>query len=241
MLRKFKPTWTALLVIILVLAVGGASVVVAQGDNVIYGAYQKNNGQLRIVGSPDEVRKSEELISWNKEGPRGPQGEVGPKGDQGPAGADGTDGARGPQGEVGPKGDQGDQGPPGTSSWTDGPGQVTTAVDVGIGSSDIVKPGDVCNGGTAWGSCPRPGSPASAAFDDNLLYTSWESWLCANPYLSYDFGAGNEKTIVGYMLAIWLGKYPTAWHFEGSNDGSSWTTLDTRTGQSWSGSQVFNT
>ncbi|MCJ7783750.1 MAG: hypothetical protein MUP41_07430, partial [Desulfobacterales bacterium] len=39
------------------------------GD-VIYGCYQKNNGQLRIVGNTSECRKSEVPISW--------QGEPGP-------------------------------------------------------------------------------------------------------------------------------------------------------------------
>ncbi len=48
----------------------------AQG-NVIYGCYQKNEGQLRIVKSAGECRPSEIPISWNKIGPPGPPGSVG--------------------------------------------------------------------------------------------------------------------------------------------------------------------
>ena len=64
MLHKFKRTWVALLVIILVLTIGGITFVMSQDDNVIYGAYNKKSGMLRIISSPDEVRPAEELISW---------------------------------------------------------------------------------------------------------------------------------------------------------------------------------
>ena len=43
-------------------------------NNVIYGCYQKNNGQLRIVEKPSECRASEIPISWNQVGPPGPRG-----------------------------------------------------------------------------------------------------------------------------------------------------------------------
>lgn len=43
-------------------------------DDVIYGAYQKNSGGLRILTDPDDIRKSEEPISWNAQGPEGPMG-----------------------------------------------------------------------------------------------------------------------------------------------------------------------
>ena len=94
-------------------------------DQVICGCYKKQNGQLRIVNSPNDCRPSEVAISWNligPEGPQGPQGEQGPvgpqgpKGDpgpQGPAGADGEQGPAGPQGLKGDKGDTGPQGPEG--------------------------------------------------------------------------------------------------------------------------------
>ena len=69
-------------------------------------------------------------------GPIGPQGEMGipgPEGSMGPEGPQGDVGPQGPQGEIGP---QGPQGQPGTINWTDGSGQVTTDVNVGIGTSN---------------------------------------------------------------------------------------------------------
>ena len=49
----------------------------------------KNDGSLRIVGSPADCRSKESPISWNATGPEGPQGpigEPGPAGEQGPPG-----------------------------------------------------------------------------------------------------------------------------------------------------------
>ncbi len=54
------------------------------GDNEIYGCYQKNGGDLRIVKHPKSCRHSEVPISWNKVGPQGPIGPAGPQGLQGP-------------------------------------------------------------------------------------------------------------------------------------------------------------
>ena len=52
-------------------------------NNVIYACYQKNNGQLRVVGGLGQCRPSELPIAWNIVGPQGPQG---PEGPQGPTG-----------------------------------------------------------------------------------------------------------------------------------------------------------
>ena len=51
-------------------------------DNVIYGCYQKNEGQLRIVLKGTSCRPSEAPISWNMVGPQGPSGPAGPPGPQ---------------------------------------------------------------------------------------------------------------------------------------------------------------
>ena len=50
---------------------------------VIYGCYQKVNGQLRIVNASSQCRPSELLISWNIVGLQGPAGPAGPTGPQG--------------------------------------------------------------------------------------------------------------------------------------------------------------
>ena len=100
-------------------------------EDVIYGCFKKQNGQLRIVNSPSDCKPSEVAISWNLAGPKGdkgdkgdpgpegplgpagPQGAQGEQGLQGPAGADGKDGADGAQGPAGPPGEQGLEGPKG--------------------------------------------------------------------------------------------------------------------------------
>jgi hypothetical protein len=72
-------------------------------------------------------------------GPQGPQGEPGPQGETGPQGPQGEPGEQGPQGEqgiTGPEGPAGPQGEPGTINWTDSSGQVTTDVNVGIGTAN---------------------------------------------------------------------------------------------------------
>ena len=93
-----KAIKVTLIIISVVLGILGVGAIYAQtsGDNnIIYAAYQKINGQLRIISDPSEVRNSEKLISWNVEGPAGPQG---------------------PQGEMGPEGPQGPQGEPGSAA-----------------------------------------------------------------------------------------------------------------------------
>jgi hypothetical protein len=96
-MRRHLP---ALLVILLVAAAGVA--VAETGDGgTIYACAKKNNGQLRLVGSPDDCLGSENLVSWGMQGPPGgpgPQGEggpAGPGGEPGPPGVDGEDGADG--------------------------------------------------------------------------------------------------------------------------------------------------
>ena len=107
MLRQFRLAWGFLLVICVVLAIGSIGTVTAQSDNddnVIYGAYQKVNGMLRIISDPSEARPSETVISWNKTGPQGPEGPPGP------------------------------EGPSGASLWVNGDGKATTDAKVGIGT-----------------------------------------------------------------------------------------------------------
>ena len=55
-------------------------------------------------------------------------------------------------------------------------------------------------------------------------------------WISYDFGSGNNKVITYYsILAIGsdnaanITRAPKTWTFEGSNDGSSWTVINTQT------------
>lgn len=67
-------------------------------------------------GAGEECAKKDEEMSWNEQGPPGPQGDPGPPGPtgpQGPQGDPGPVGPEGPQGDPGPVGPEGPQGPPG--------------------------------------------------------------------------------------------------------------------------------
>lgn len=65
----------------------------------------------------------------------------------------------------------------------------------------------------------------------------WSSSTTSNVYLRFNFGAGNAKIITGYsLLCSHNASYtPMNFRFEGSNDNSIWTTLDTRANETgWS-------
>lgn len=107
------------------------------------------------------------------EGPQGIQGVTGPVGPIGPQGIQGDIGSTGPQGSQGIQGPQGAEGPSGTSSWTDGPGQVTTDVNVGIG---ITTPARKFHISDAMRLEPQMGSPAFPMTGD--LYVDRSQALC---------------------------------------------------------------
>lgn len=99
---------------------------------------------------------------------------------------------------------------------------------------------DVCSGGTALQSSNFGGGPAANAFD-NSGSTNWYSGNGALPeYLGYDFGSGNDKDIVGFS---WVPRNdgfansdaPNTGTLQYSDDGSTWTTRFSFSGQSgWS-------
>jgi hypothetical protein len=72
----------------------------------------------------------------------------------------------------------------------------------------------------------------------NLADTTYR-WITSagttTGWLRYDFGSGNSKVVRSYALAgenngsSNLNRSPKSWTFQGSNDGSAWTTLDTQT------------
>jgi hypothetical protein len=87
---------------------------------------------------------------------------------------------------------------------------------------------NVTFGGTAIDSL---GYSGAGAFDGN----SGTKWLCAPVcWLQYDFGAGVAQTIKRYDITS-ANDVPTRdprdWQLQGSNDGTNWTAVDTRTGQ----------
>jgi len=94
---------------------------------------------------------------------------------------------------------------------------------------------DRCNGGTASAQEEAAGYPASNAFDD-ATSTSWRNNGTLPVWLGYDFGDGNGQVVARYRMH-WQGANtdfsPTAWIFQASGDGTTWTDLDTQIGQSW--------
>ncbi len=99
---------------------------------------------------------------------------------------------------------------------------------------------DYCTGGTASAEENYPGKPASNAFDDNNS-TYWSNDGGLPVWLKYDFGSGNGKVITKYRLyyesSANYDSSPSYWTFQGSNDGTTWTTLDTQSGQGWNANQ----
>jgi len=84
-----------------------------------------------------------------------------------------------------------------------------------------------------------------SAFDGSIFDTSTAGAWYAHTgsftntgWVGQDFGSGVTKTINSYRIITSYGTtggyYPKNWTFDGSNDGTNWTTLDTQTNQtSW--------
>ena len=96
---------------------------------------------------------------------------------------------------------------------------------------------DQCVGGVVTAQEHQGSYVPEHLFDDNTG-SLWRNNNNLPVWIQYDFGAGNEKKINLYRL-LWQGANydftPYSWNFLASNDGTSWTTLDTRTGiNNWS-------
>jgi hypothetical protein len=99
---------------------------------------------------------------------------------------------------------------------------------------------NVFTGGTATASSTNGTEVASRAFDGLIAEGNfWTSSTTGSmpQWLKYDLGSGVTKTLTRYGLAVrtqFSDGIPSAWTFEGSNNDSTWDTLDSRTGQTWS-------
>lgn len=131
-------------------------------------------------------------------------------------------------------------------SGGDSAADVKSALEVLTGISTVTVTGsttapgtaDVTGSGTAGGTYMPGGSEPWEAFDDDPD-TYWSNDMppgMTPNYLSYDFGSGQDKTATYYSIQSSVANYrPKAWTFEGSADNSSWTTLDTQSGITWTG------
>lgn len=83
--------------------------------------------------------------------------------------------------------------------------------------------------GTAAASTAGTTTPAWLAFDRNTA-TFWQTATGSNSgWLSYQFPTGKIIKRYGFFTFSSNGNNPRTWTFEGSNNGSTWVTLDTQT------------
>jgi hypothetical protein len=92
-----------------------------------------------------------------------------------------------------------------------------------------------------------PGYEAYRSFDHlNIITNSWYSYLATTGWIEVDLGEGITKSITSYTVSFPYDYVdfldgPNAWTIRGSANGTSWTTVDTQTGQSWSGANEMKT
>jgi len=92
---------------------------------------------------------------------------------------------------------------------------------------------DIAFGGTPNDSAGNS-SNAANAFDQNpgsqWFYSGTSGWV------QYDFGANNAQVVKRYTVSeadTIAARDPKDWQFQGSQDGSNWTTLDSESGQAF--------
>lgn len=85
------------------------------------------------------------------------------------------------------------------------------------------------------------GEEAYHAFDKDSVTGAWITASGTTGWIKYDFGS-TIWAATGYSLTDngFPTRMPSSFTFQGSNDDSSWTTLDTRTSQSFSSSETKN-
>jgi len=93
-------------------------------------------------------------------------------------------------------------------------------------------------GGTASASSEDAPSESAAQAFDGTTATKWFTGSSAGStgWLQYNFGNSVKWVVTRYDLSSANDeptRDPRDWQFQGSNDGTNWTTLDTRSGQSW--------
>lgn len=118
----------------------------------------------------------------------------GPKGDKGIPGATGPRGPKGDAGAMGPQGPKGDAGTAGTSAWVDGVGNVTTRVNVGVGTVTPSSAFVVSPGGMTIGSQVARYAATDGQLVLNHLGIGEPNWWLGKIHvvdIIYDRGSGN--------------------------------------------------
>jgi hypothetical protein len=99
-------------------------------------------------------------------------------------------------------------------------------------------------GGTATDSAHKTGQEGVYAFDNDAGTKWFNNNAGTTGWIQYDFGASNEQTVKRYTLISGNdvpGRDPQNWQFQGSQDGSTWTTLDSQSGQLFANRNQQNT
>ncbi len=126
--------------------------------------------------------------------------------------------------------DDGNSGASDTIDWNAGAAHKSTLTGNVTLSFTGYGP-DVAIGGTPSASsvASSPTYDASQAFDDNTASTAWASAAVPVQWIRYQLATA--KTIVAYSIFTYTNgmSCPRDWTFEGSNNGTDWTTLSTVT------------
>lgn len=106
-----------------------------------------------------------------------------------------------------------------------------------IGFMTTIGGSTVTTGGTAIADSTFGSFSAAQAFDGNAA-TDWAtgSGGAGVGYIGYDFGSGNDQSIVEMYMqasATFTGQAPSAFDVQWSDTGTSWTTLLSATAASW--------
>lgn len=185
MFRKSRIVWVSIVAALVVASLGAGGVMAAKilnpvgEDGMISGAYQKENGMLRLVNGEEDVRKSEVFIQWNQQGvqgepgatgPAGPTGETGPDGLRGPAGLPGEPGLDGQQGDIGPIGEMGPAGLAGADGAAGADGQTGDTGPAGLpGELGAMGPAGADGATGATGPIGPPGAPEFRVIQESYI------------------------------------------------------------------------
>lgn len=128
---------------------------------------------------------------------------------------------------------------------------IGTTFGAGDGSTTFNLPDDVLGPTVSYSSNLLTSSSAISASSTYGSYSasrlidgsSGTEWASASPgvpaWVMYDHTVAKSiaKYTLTFALTAYMGSYaysPNSWVLQGSDDGSTWTTLDTQTGQGWS-------
>jgi hypothetical protein len=92
---------------------------------------------------------------------------------------------------------------------------------------------DQCNGGRAWGSQNNTNEDAGKAFD-NTDGNNYDLHIPVTGWLAYGFAVPVGVAQYTVRCNNTNSRTPKDWTFEGSNDGATWTSLNSQTNQTWS-------